>query len=450
MSYVSWLGKPVWPIVSLLLLAVACGGNSASDNGSTQTTGGDAGSAGSAGSAAPGGTSSGGFANSGGSIAGTTSAGGQSTTGGRTGMGGSVVALGGSSSGGAAPSGGTTVTQGGSSQGGSSQGGATDTGGESSSGGTTPSGGTSAFGGDSSLGGAAERGGASNPDEFCQGDESKVSYQGQVISAPATNYESSLVLDCCMAYGVNLHTKPALDFDFAVEIVWFVGSGADPGIYQIGESDCPFYASVRPSTDTSIFGQTTSGTGQLLSAHSFTEPWDFGFCLEVTDESSALLGTRLYVPRITIPEYPPWSRLQFFLLSDPTITPIQASTTPLDSLTLATQPWLDLGSVAYFDQGNHEVGLNPGQKLGQVLVSRVGADTIALPFVVVADGVRIYMGSVGTLLSAAASNQPVGPVIITDDITDDSLTILAPWNGTDSRDDPRILNALEETSRLIP
>ena len=394
----------MWPSVSLLLLAVACGGKSASDDDSTQTTGGDAPTAG---STAPGGASSGGSTNTGGSIAGGTSSAGQATNGGRTGVGGSLPADGGSSSGGAVPSGGTAA-------GGFSQGGAPDSGGESSSGGTVPSGGISAFGGDSSLGGAAESGGGSNPDEFCQGDESRVSYQGQVISAPTTNYESSLVLDCCMAYGVNLHTQPALDFDFAVEIVWYAGSAAVPGVYQIGESDCPFYASVRPSTDTSVSAQTTAGTGQLLSAHSFTEPWDFGFCLEVTDESSALLGTRLYVPRITIPEYPPWSRLQFFLLSDPTITPIQASTTALDSLALATQPWLDLGSVAYFDQDNHEVGLNPGQKLGQVLVSRVGADTIALPFVVVADGVRIYMGSVGTLLSAAASNQPVGPIIITD------------------------------------
>jgi hypothetical protein len=85
---------------------------------------------------------------------------------------------------------------------------------------------------------------------------------------------------------------------------------------------------------------------------------------------------------------------------------------------LETSAFLDLGDIAYVTASKWEVGLNPGQKLGSSLVSRIGANTIALPFYVKAD--------------------------------DNNFAIHAPVSGTDSRNDPRILNMLKESSRLIP
>jgi hypothetical protein len=125
--------------------------------------------------------------------------------------------------------------------------------------------------------------------------------------------------------------------------------------------------------------------------------------------------------------------------------PLQAAASSAPPV-LETSAFLDLGDIAYVTGSKWEVGLNPGQKLGSTVVSRVGSNTLAIPFLVKADGVLIYMGSIGTLVS---EEQPFGPFILTRDITDNKLAIQAPASGTDWRNDVRILNVLRETSRLI-
>jgi hypothetical protein len=70
-----------------------------------------------------------------------------------------------------------------------------------------------------------------------------------------------------------------------------------------------------------------------------------------------------------------------------------------------------------------------------------------LPFVAVADGARIYLG---TFLASLSSISPTGPNANVDDITSDGATLLAPWSGADPRNDDRILKALTETGKLVP
>lgn len=320
-------------------------------------------------------------------------------------------------------------------------------------GGTATSGGTLSNAGGFATGGSVGSGGTSGTTlrDFCQGSESKVSYKGQVASAPATNYQSVLPLSCCRTYGINLHASAAFGFDFAVELIWYAASTTATGVYQMGDStcgtaSCPLRAMARASTETDLMGHATSGSGELFTEYSDSNPWDFGFCLEVTDNTSDLFGARLYVPRITIVSWQASSRLQFFLPSDHSITPLQAAASSAPPV-LETSAFLDLSDIAYVTGSKWEIGLIPGQKLGSSLVSRIGASTIALPFYVKADGVLIYMGSIGTHISEVA---PVGPFVFTDNITDNSFAIYAPVSGTDSRNDPRILNVLSETSRLIP
>jgi hypothetical protein len=71
-----------------------------------------------------------------------------------------------------------------------------------------------------------------------------------------------------------------------------------------------------------------------------------------------------------------------------------------------------------------------------------------LPFVVTVDGAPVYLGTFFRLVS---SKIPVGPVIVIDDITDDLVPISAPKRaGDDARFDPRIVQVLTDTGKLVP
>jgi hypothetical protein len=501
MAYLSGCSSRALCQFSLAWLIVNCGGKSEDSSNLNQLTGGYVGTTsstaqgGAAGGSASGGAQPLGGTSTGGQMSGTTT-----LTGGATPTGGGLATGGSPSSGGRPPVGGTP-----SSGGRSPAGGSVSTGGKPATGGTVNSGGLggtsgvtcgssicapnqfcrcgvtcdygggtyACTGGSASTGGTSAHGTGGNPatggiggnaasggtgpggasgtslSDFCQGGESKVSYKGQVVQAPATNYQSILPLSCCMTYGINLHT-PAFGIDFATELIWYAGGALATGEYKMGDascssSTCPVRALVRASTETGTMGHATSGTGELFTEYSNSKPWDFGFCLEVTDSTSDLFGARLYVPKITVVSWQGGSRLQFFLPSDHSITAWQAAASSAPPV-LETSAFLDLADIAYVTESKWEVGLNPGQKLGSSLVTRMGANAVALPFYVKADDVLIYMGSIGTLISEVA---PVGPFILTNTITDNNFVLHAPAMATDPRSDPRILSVLRETSRLI-
>jgi hypothetical protein len=163
------------------------------------------------------------------------------------------------------------------------------------------------------------------------------------------------------------------------------------------------------------------------------------------------LGTRLYVPKVgMLNNYKYRSRFELYLLKDESVTPLQAKDLG-PPWPIADRPILDLGPIAYVSRATNEVGLSPGTRRGQTFVTQVGgSNTVVRPFVVIADGVQIYLGTVGTLASAAAANAPVGPVIYLGRVGDNGFTIEKPMSGTDPRNDDRIWTALSETSRLIP
>ena len=380
------------------------------------------GSAGASGGMAGGGTTflQGGGGVSGGGTSGATTGGASSGgTAGASSMGGSGTARGGATSlGGSAGGGGMA-------DGGAARGGTTSSGGSSSGGedGGGPDGGIVASG-------------------YCTGSSSKVTYLGQTVSAPATNYQSSLAFDCCMAYGVNLHTDASLGLDFQVEVIAAVGVLA--GDYEVGKK---VRAPVRTSNEPANPAGNTSGNVHVVTGPSVAQAWELGLCLEVDDTSSALLGTKIYVPSVTmVPNYQWNKRFQIYLLQDSSIGTLGAATLAIDSLVLAAQPLLDLSRIAYVEQATTRIGLNPGQKLGDSIRSQLG-QTLGLPFVVVVDGVRIYLG---TFMSDISSIPPAGPVIVTDEITADGLAIQPPWTGTDPRNDPRIIQALTEAGKLVP
>lgn len=389
------------------------------------------------------------------STGGTTAVGGKSATGGKSSAGGGKSAAGGKSS-----AGGATATAGASSAGGKIAVGGANAGGNSAVGGTTSPGGSAAAGGAVNTGGAFAMGGSTSSQggssagntalaAFCTGSDAKVNYQGQTVKAPATNFTSNLAMDCCNSSGVNLHSRPSLGFDFAVEVIESAGGNITPGSYSISMALQPFRIAVRKSTDTSSYGDGTTGTLEVFTPFAYDKSGKIGFCVEVTDGGSELLGTQLYVPEVTLSAAQDVNRWKLYLLKDSTITPATAATQPLDALTLASNPLLTLRQLAYVGQSSGEFGFTPGQAYGNSLKTDVGQVSVpGLPFVVVADDVRIYLGSFYTSVS---SYRPEGPMVTIEDIGTDSFTIAPPaMSGTDPRFDARIVKVLTETGRLIP
>jgi hypothetical protein len=320
-------------------------------------------------------------------------------------------------------------------------------------------GGTSASqAGGSALGGATTSGGSggSPPDAdpgdggivasgFCEGDSAKLMYQGQTVTPAATNYESAIVMDCCQAYGVNLHATAWLGFDIAVELILSANIMA-AGEYEVGSSFMA-RAAVRKSSDalTSAAGVNAQGQLRIVVGDASMNAPELGLCLEVSDATSALSGTKIYVPKVKVVSSSN-QRFQIFLLKDSTLRTDSVGTQPLDSFVLTDSPLLDLSRIAYVERATTKIGFNPGQKIGDTLRTRLGTP-LGTPFVVVADGVRIYLG---TFTSRISSIGPVGPFVNVEDIASDDLTLRAPVRGTDLRNDARIIDALTATGKLVP
>jgi hypothetical protein len=309
----------------------------------------------------------------------------------------------------------------------------------------TASGGAIASGGSAGNDGGASPDGGIVASGYCTGSDSKVTYLGQTVSAPATSYQSGLYLNCCMSYGVNLHSFASLGLDFQVEVLLSMNLSA--GDYEVGTGIFRVRAPVRSSNDSAqAYTNNASGNVHISGDVSMAQAWNFGLCLEVIDASSALLGTRIYVPSVVGDTYQVHKRFAIYLLQDSSITALNAAAVALDSLVLAAQPLVDLGGIAYVEKATTRIGFNPGQKLGDSIRTSLGYP-LGLPFVVLADGVRIYLG---TFASTLSSISPVGPFITTDDITADGWVIQASRTGADLRNDARILQVLGETGRLVP
>ncbi len=479
MAYLGTQFHRFWVSAVSIGFAVGCGGRAQTDTQSQNTGGGGSsglamttlgaspGMGGSSPSSLTGGTQSlvttaifsGGTSSTQPLSGGTRSTGGKAATGGKPAAGGTTAeggkaATGGMSLTGGATMGGATNTGGKVAAGGANAGGKSATGGTTSTGGTATAGGTRNTGGTSAVGGSnSSQGGSSAGNTalaaFCTGSDAKVNYQGQTVKAPATNYTSNLAMDCCMSSGVNLHSKPSLGFDFAVEVIESAVSNITPGVYDLGGSVQPFRLAVRKSTETLGYGAGTTGTLELITTFSYDKSAQLAFCVEVTDSASELFGTQLYVPEVTIAAGHDANRWKMYLLSDSTITPSTAAAQPLDALTLADNPLLTLSQLAYVDQASSEFGFTPGQPYGTSFKTNIGKVGVpGLPFVVVADDVRIYLGSFYTILS---SYRPEGPTVTIEDIGTDSFTISPPaTSSADPRFDPRIVKVLTETGRLIP
>jgi hypothetical protein len=285
--------------------------------------------------------------------------------------------------------------------------------------------------------------------DFCTGSVPKVTCQGQTIAPLATNYQSEIAFQWGLAFGLNLRTTASLGFDLQIEVL--VGVGAKAGNYLVGRSGS-MSATVRTSGEPAQNGYRGMGMVRLSESPLGKRGARVGVCLEVEEAGSALLGTRIYLPDVMLEPDDPWdNRLQLFLLADATLTSHDVATRELSSLVLAAVPLIQLSDISFYEQNAARLGLNPGQKIGDRLRTKLGRVNLrGLPFVLVADDERVCLGSFITNISSFSS---VGPSVTVEDIASDDLLIAPPWGSTmtpDPRNDPRIVKVLTETGKLLP
>jgi hypothetical protein len=149
----------------------------------------------------------------------------------------------------------------------------------------------------------------------------------------------------------------------------------------------------------------------------------------------------------------PASRLEFRLLADPKIAAREAIYLPLESLVLAPEPLFDLDDIDFVRKSEWYYAFRPSFD-GDALLAKISdPHYFGLPFVVLADGERVFLG--GIFLRQAGSSYPLpGPEIIADSTTRDgfylSLILQDPPVPVDARNDPRIITVLTETGKLVP
>ncbi len=300
--------------------------------------------------------------------------------------------------------------------------------------------------------------------DFCVGSQSKVLYAGKTYEASATTKWTDPFLSCCQVYAARVHTSEAVGQDFEV-VVSIRGNIEGGGVIPVPSTWAPIMATLRTSSvsndaavakDSVVTGSVFIG-GRPLS----DDAWTLGACLSVDDPASPFSGTQVYVPGVPVAPHGWASRLRFLPLSDSNVAISSVETKDLQSLQLANTPLLDLMDIDYVDADTKAcsengqaacnwVGLNTMLFSGTTLASKVTSSAPGMPFVVEADGERIYLGVFQSIISAYA---PRVARVGFEDILADGFPIYPPRAGTsepDLRNDPRILKVLSEAGKLIP
>jgi hypothetical protein len=175
----------------------------------------------------------------------------------------------------------------------------------------------------------------------------------------------------------------------------------------------------------------------------------FQVCVQLGPEAGPLAGSKIYVPDSGMVTYSKHDRFALYLVSDPSLTAVQASQVPVSELLLNTTPLLDLAELDYYELTTHTVHWT-GLTKASLIASLPNVGVQGVPFVVVLDGAsgeRIYMGAFMTALSSIALN---APTVVIEDMTDDSMQILAPKSGPDPRADPALIKELTWAWKLAP
>jgi hypothetical protein len=278
--------------------------------------------------------------------------------------------------------------------------------------------------------------------EFCQGGAAiQLLGSGTIIDSP-TLTTSELIMDCCEGAIVRLHTQAALGYNITVLIQGF--ANLQPGQYPQPSAESGVQVSVGKEGE---WGLASSVTGTLQVFATYPEPMRVGFCIQ-TDATGTVEPMKLNVPDVLVA---PWAwdkRWGLFLLADSAIPAEQALQVPIGSLALAAEPAVGLKSLAYYDLQQHSAHWDSWYSSPWLLTQLPPIGVHGLPFVMVADGERVYVGAFTSLMSSVQVN---APTILVETMTDGEFRLEAPPASVpDPRADWRIVKVLTETMKLVP
>ncbi len=277
---------------------------------------------------------------------------------------------------------------------------------------------------------------------FCVG-SSKVQHGGVMVD-PASVTSSPLVMDCCSGFMFRLHTKSQLGTDLSVIVKSFEMFRS--GDYAFGPEKGPLEVTVSGG-DVPLWSGT-AGTGSLhvqIPAGD-DDPIRASLCLQVEAPGGSMHGTRLFLSDILIA---PWSwqnRFEIRLLADTSLNAEQAKKLPLQSLSLASEPIVHLMLLQWYEWSTHTLTWDSWHN-SQILLNYLPeVGSYGLPFVVLADGERVYLGA---LTGPNTVKLQDIPTISLPDVKPEGFRI-EPASSHDPRDDPRISKALASSGKLAP
>jgi hypothetical protein len=301
--------------------------------------------------------------------------------------------------------------------------------------------------------------------DFCVGSQSKVLYKGKTYEAPATSKWTDPFLSCCQVYAARVHTSEVVGKDFEV-VVRMQGNLDNPGVVPVRAVGDSITAMLRtdPPSDNGGLADDPMMTGAIyIGGQPFgSGAWTLGACVSIDDPASAFAGTRVYVPGVPVAPQSWASRLRFLPFKDTRTDITSVTDKALQSFELGAEPLLDLMDIDFVDSDTKScstyggpscswVAINSWRLSGTTLASKVTNTAPGTPFVVEADGERIYLGDIQSINSAWGC--PVARIQF-EDIRGDGFPIYAPpsssWAQPDLRHDPRIVKVLTEAGKLIP
>lgn len=288
-------------------------------------------------------------------------------------------------------------------------------------------------------------------DPFGTGGEARVLVGGGV--QPVATTASLVFMDCCEAMELVFHTTSALG---SLAELHLSAMGAYPTGEVALDVDPQQPVTANMSIGASYHGSGISAAGYringslAIASTTWDQPTDVKACLTLSGQGDPNDGVRLWASAARLMALSWQKRFALVLLSDPSMDAAQAAQQDLGSLALASEPVLDLYSVRYYRGGDHFLAFTLDMSMER-LKNALGAIPLSgKPFVVVADGERIYLGA---FWSPISSFSPTTPFVMMETVESRGITIeKRPLSdaGADERSDPRIAKALAESGKLAP
>lgn len=299
---------------------------------------------------------------------------------------------------------------------------------------------------------------------FCTGSDSKVALAGKTWVVGVTSKRTDPTLDCCTAYAARLHAQASLGED--LEVVLRFRTSVSAGSYEVAQSSQPLWAVLRGSAqpDAGAGEASVKGTVTLGGTPQDTDKaWQMGFCVSVDDPSSRWQGLEVYIPAVPVAPFSWANRLRLWRLADSSLTAADLAQADLGTLALASERLLDLMDLDFVQLESTRcalggtctwMGLNTSLFVsGPVVLSKVkgsatSIDLRGVPYVLEADGERIYLGAFFTSISSIGFP---GPEVMVEEIANDGFPVYpARSPSPDPRNDPRIVKVLTEAGKMIP